>query len=99
MEIGLDLRELLGLVGGALTTFSLFPQLVRLFKLKSAREISLYFTLLLAAGLGCWMAYGIVFGLFPIIFWNSIGLVLSLAMVIAKLKYDRKDSSPPNPAG
>jgi len=86
----LDSKDLLGLVGGALTSFSLVPQIVQLFKLRSAREISLQFALLLTAGLVCWLAYGIVFNLFPVIFWNAISLVGSLTIVYAKIKYDRK---------
>ena len=37
--------DILGFLGGALTTFGYIPQLVRILKLKSAREISLPFTL------------------------------------------------------
>ncbi|MBM4401420.1 MAG: hypothetical protein FJ045_05670, partial [Crenarchaeota archaeon] len=39
--------EALGFIGGALSTGSLIPQLIRVIKLKSAREISLLFTSLL----------------------------------------------------
>ena len=83
----MDPRELLGLIGGALSSTSLVPQLWRLFRLKSAREISLPFSILLLAGMCCWLAYGIVFGLFPVILWNAISVALSAAILYAKLKY------------
>lgn len=43
------LAESLGFVAGALVTCSLIPQLVRVFKLRSAHEISLLFTARTAA--------------------------------------------------
>lgn len=91
----MDSKELLGMVGGALTSLSLLPQMWQLFKMKSAREISLPFTLLLMAGLVCWLAYGIAFNLFPLILWNAISLVLSAAILFAKLRYGRVISGGP----
>ncbi|MEW6034131.1 MAG: SemiSWEET family transporter [Chloroflexota bacterium] len=82
-------EETLGFVGGALTSFSLVPQVWRLFKLKSAREISLPFTLALLAGVVCWLAYGTLLHLPPLILWNSISLAFVCAMLYAKLKYGR----------
>ena len=83
------LGEWLGFVGGALVTCSLIPQLIRVFKLKSAREISLLFNILLLLGLFTWLAYGIFFSLTPVILWNAIGAVLVTTLLYAKLKYGR----------
>ena len=80
-------EELLGFVGGALITFGFIPQVWRLFKLKSAREISLPFALLFLLGAACWLAYGLLFNLPPLILWNTISLALMCAMLYAKLKY------------
>lgn len=82
--------ELLGFIGGALVTCSLIPQLIRVFKLRSAHEISLLFTSLLLLGLFTWLAYGISFGLTPVIMWNAIGAALVAALLYAKLKYGRQ---------
>ncbi|MBI2958357.1 MAG: hypothetical protein HYY32_05885 [Chloroflexi bacterium] len=86
----MDSKDLFGLVGGALTSLSLVPQIWQLFRLRSAHEISLTFSLLLLVGLLCWLAYGIVYSLFPVILWNSISVALSAAILYAKLKYGRK---------
>jgi len=85
----LDWKELLGFMGGLITTGGFVPQVWRLFKLKSAREISLTFTLLFIVGITFWLLYGISLGLFSVIIWNSITLVLGCAMLFAKLKYGR----------
>lgn len=81
--------EALGFIGGALTTGSLIPQLIRVIKLKSAREISLLFTSLLLAGVILWIAYGVYFRHPPIILWNSITVILAAGLIHAKLKYGK----------
>ena len=83
----MPLAESLGFIGGALVTCSLIPQLIRIFKLKSAREISILFTTLLLLGLIVWLAYGISFGLLPVILWNALEAVLVAALLYVKLKY------------
>jgi len=81
--------EILGFIGGGLITASLVPQVYRVFKLRSAREISLLFTTLLLIGLIFWLAYGFSFGLVPVVLWNSASLVLAVGLLFAKLKYGR----------
>jgi len=81
--------ESLGFVGGALVTCSLIPQVLRVFKLRSAHEISLLFTILLLTGISFWLAYGLAFGLAPVILWNAASLVLVAGLLYAKLKYGR----------
>ena len=80
-------EEILGYVAGALTTFSFAPQVWRLYRLRSAQEISLPFNLLLMIGVTCWMAYGILLDLIPVIIWNAVTLVLATSMLFAKLRY------------
>ena len=83
------LGDWLGLVAGALVTCSIVPQLIRVFKLRSAREISLLFNTLLLLGIITWLAYGIYLKLIPVILWNAIGAVLVAVLLYAKLKYGR----------
>ena len=85
----MDWKEVLGFLGGALTTFSLVPQIWRIYSLKSAREISLPFTLMLAFGITSWMFYGIVYDLTQLIIWNGVGLCLACTMLYAKYRYGR----------
>jgi len=81
--------ELLGLLAGALMTLGLIPQIARVFRLRSAREISLPFTLLSLGGIALWLLYGIFLGLLPVIFWNAVSLVLIALLLYAKLRYGR----------
>jgi len=81
--------EILGFIGGGVITASLIPQVHRVFKLKSAHDISLTFTLMLLIGLIFWINYGLAFNLAPVILWNTISIGLVALLLYAKLKYGR----------
>jgi MtN3 and saliva related transmembrane protein len=81
--------EILGFIAGLFTTFSLAPQLYRVLKLKSAMEISLWFTVSMAFGNLMWLAYGVLEGLLPVIVWNVISFCLAAGLVAAKVKYGK----------
>ncbi|MBL7125141.1 MAG: hypothetical protein ISS51_03485 [Dehalococcoidales bacterium] len=81
--------EILGFIGGGVITASLIPQVQRVFKLKSAHDISLTFTLMLLIGLILWVNYGLAFNLAPVVLWNSISTALVAVLLYAKLKYGR----------
>jgi MtN3 and saliva related transmembrane protein len=83
----LSSSEYLGLVAGLLTTFALVPQIMRVYKLKSAREISLIYNTSMLLGIIGWLAYGIVLGLTSLIVWNIIGVILNGWLLFAKVKY------------
>lgn len=83
------MAEYVGYLGGLLVTFALVPQIMRVYKLKSAREISIIFNSSMLLGLILWLVYGIILGLVPIIVWNIIGSILSALLLFAKLKYGR----------
>lgn len=82
--------EILGIVAGIFTTFAVVPQIIRVYKLKSAREISLIFTSSLLLGIIIWLVYGILLNLTAIIIWNSIGAVLNGWLLFVKTKYGRE---------
>jgi MtN3 and saliva related transmembrane protein len=81
--------DYIGYVAGLLVTFALVPQIMRVYKLRSAREISFIYNSSMLVGLILWLAYGIILGLVPIIIWNIIGAVLAALLLLAKLKYGR----------
>lgn len=85
----MSLTDWLGVFGGLLTTGSLVPQIIRVFKLKSAREISLIYTTAQLIGLFTWLTYGIILRLTPVIAWNIIAAILMIMLLSIKLKYGR----------
>ncbi len=50
--------QLVGMAGAALTTFAYIPQIIKVWKFRSARAISLPTLLQLTAGVSLWMVYG-----------------------------------------
>jgi len=81
--------EYIGYIAGFLTTFAMLPQVLRVYRLKSAREISIIFNTSILLGVVLWLVYGAVLGLVPLIVWNSIGIGLVSLLLLAKLKYGR----------
>jgi MtN3 and saliva related transmembrane protein len=82
--------ELVGFVAAFCTTAAFVPQLLRVMKLKSAREISLGTFLLFSVGVALWLFYGIYTGSKPVIASNVVTLVLSVSILLLKLRYDRR---------
>jgi len=85
----MSVADIVGQIAGALVTRGLTPQVIRVYKLKSAREISLMFTTLLWLGLFGWIAFGFLRNELPIILWNIIGAAITTSLLFAKLKYGR----------
>jgi MtN3 and saliva related transmembrane protein len=79
----------IGFVAAFCTTFAFVPQLVRVLKLRSARDISLGTFLLFSVGVFLWLLYGIYSGSRPVIASNAVTLGLSLSILYLKLRYDR----------
>lgn len=82
--------ETLGFMAAFCTTAAFIPQLVRVLRLRSAREISLPTFLLFSIGVFLWLLYGIYTGSKPVIASNGVTLVLSLSILVLKLRYDRR---------
>jgi MtN3 and saliva related transmembrane protein len=83
----MDTTTVLGLVAGFLTTIAFVPQVTKIWKEKSARDVSLPTFLAFSLGVALWMTYGILKSEPPIIIWNAVTLALSGAIVAMKLKF------------
>jgi len=80
----------LGFVAAFCTTAAFVPQLMRVIRLRSAREISLPTFLLFSIGVFLWLLYGLDTGSKPVIASNCVTLVLSLSILMLKLRYGRE---------
>ncbi|MGD0796204.1 MAG: SemiSWEET transporter [Acidobacteriaceae bacterium] len=89
--------EDLGFIAAFCTTAAFVPQLVRVLRLRSAREISLPTFLLFSVGVFLWLLYGLCTRSKPVIASNAVTLVLSVGILALKLRYGRdaaKESKP-----
>ena len=78
-----------GYLAGFLTTISFLPQVVKTWKSRSASDLSLGMFCAFPVGVMFWLTYGFLIQEPPIIFWNLVTLVLVLAILVMKLKFDR----------
>ena len=78
---------LLGLVAATLTTLAFLPQVIKTWRTRSARDISLWMFLMLVAGICLWLTYGILIADIPLIAANVVTLALALVILVFKLRY------------
>jgi MtN3 and saliva related transmembrane protein len=83
----MDTIVLVGYLAGTLTTLSFVPQVLRSWKLKETKDISLMMLLLFAIGVLLWTVYGIWIGSLPIIAANIITFALILFLLWMKFRY------------
>jgi len=76
---------LLGFVAGALTTVSFVPQAVKTWRSRHCDDLSWGMLVLFAAGVGTWLAYGLMTSNLPIIAANAV--TLALVLFIAGMKW------------
>ena len=79
--------EMLGFLGGALVTVSLLPQVIKSFKTKSTKDISIVYTLILMTGLALWISYAVLNDIIPLLIFASIELAITASLFILKLIY------------
>ncbi|MCX7678466.1 MAG: SemiSWEET transporter [Spirochaetes bacterium] len=81
------MADFIGYVAALISTFSLLPQVLKALRTRSTRDVSLGMFLAICSAGFLWLIYGIMLSSWPIIVANSIGLMLSVTIVILKLRY------------
>ena len=82
--------EILGLTAGTITSITFIPQVVKIWKTKSAKDLSIVMLLLLIVGVSMWLSYGILVKDAAIIYTNSMVLAMSLIMLFFKFKFKQQ---------
>ena len=80
-------HDVVGYVAGLLATIAFVPQVVKTFKERSARDISLGMYVLFCAGVSLWLLYGLLIGSWPVVVSNFVTLVLSGTVLAMKLRH------------
>ena len=81
------LLDSIGLVAGLLTTTAFIPQVWKIYRTKSGKDISARMFSLFSAGIVLWLIYGVLLQSVPLIVSNAVTLVLSLTIIGLKLRY------------
>ena len=90
--------ELLGFVAGACTTLSFLPQVLHVWRSRSADDISLGMYTVFMLGVSLWLIYGIVSAQIAVIVANGVTLVLAGSVLVMKLRYGRRSKNVANEA-
>lgn len=80
----------IGYAAGVLTTFAYVPQVLRLWRTRSADAISLPAFLMLSTGIFLWLVYGIFQQDGPLVVANGIGLTLTVAIAVMKARFRKQ---------
>ncbi len=83
----MEISEIIGYFAAAGTTFSFVPQAVKIFKSKNTKDISLGMYIIFVLGILCWLIFGIMTKSMPIILANIVSFILSMTILIMKIKY------------
>ena len=81
------MSDLVGMIAGTLTTIAFVPQVWRVWKTRSTKDISLSMYLVFTAGVVFWLAYGLMLGAWPIIVANVVTLALTGTVMGLKLRH------------
>ncbi|KAI9922728.1 hypothetical protein PsorP6_001150 [Peronosclerospora sorghi] len=92
LDMGIAFQTI-GMLGSFVIASSLVPQMMKVYKTKSAKDISLRFQILYCFGIGLILIYGLGENLWPIYIPASVEEVAGLVMLAMKLYYDRDDNS------
>lgn len=77
----------IGLAAGLCTTVAFLPQVIKCWRTRSTRDISLVMFLVLCTGITLWVVYGILTRDLPLIAANGATLVLAACILAMKVRY------------
>ena len=78
-----------GYIAAFCTTAAFIPQVILVWRERSAKAISLGMYLSFCFGVFLWLCYGIAIRAWPIAINNAITLVLASAVLVMKWRFDR----------
>jgi MtN3 and saliva related transmembrane protein len=83
----MEIITMIGLVAAALSTISLLPQLIRVWRTKSGKDISTLMCGIMCTSVVLWLAYGVLVTNMPLVSSNSVVFVQTIAILMLKTKY------------
>ncbi len=84
--------DILGLIATCFTTSSFVPQVWRTWRTRDVSGISLASYAVITEGLALWLLYGLLKGDLPLVVANSVLVVLTAAITVMKLVFEKKPS-------
>lgn len=79
--------SIIGFLAGTLTTIAFIPQVLKAWKSRSTKDISLLMFSILTTGVFLWLVYGLLKTDYPVIIANFVTFILASTILALKLKY------------
>lgn len=79
--------EIVGFAAATLTTIAFLPQLLRILKTRSAKDVSAVMYLVMFAGIILWLIYGFHIHSLPVLAANIVSFIFVVAILLLKLKH------------
>ncbi|HEX8041065.1 MAG TPA: SemiSWEET transporter [Chryseosolibacter sp.] len=83
----MDGIQILGLLAGSFTTAAFLPQVVKTWRSRSAKDLSLGMFSLFCLGVCMWLVYGLAVRDVPVIAANLLTLLLASTLLYFKLRF------------
>ncbi|MBS1979292.1 MAG: hypothetical protein JST46_18120 [Bacteroidetes bacterium] len=83
--------EAMGHFGALLTSVTFIPQVYKVWKTKSVKDLSLAMMLIVVLSTIVWLTYAFALMLWPVILANSIVFILSLMLIYFKFAFSGKE--------
>lgn len=82
-----SLISFFGYAAAFCTTAAYLPQVIRVWRTRRTKDVSLGMFLVMTVGLICWLTYGIAIHDLPIIVCNGSALVMTSIILFFKLRH------------
>lgn len=80
--------DAVGYFAASCTTLAFLPQAVKAIRYKDTKSLSLGMYVLFTVGVVLWLTYGILKDDYAIALANAVTVILSLAILVTKIRYD-----------
>lgn len=87
-----DMTTTIGLIAAFCTTLAFLPQVIKIWKTKSAGDLSLVTFTVFTFGVALWLVYGVLTDDLPVILANIVTLILQGALLTQMIRY--RDRTP-----
>ena len=84
-----------GFFAGLLTSGAAIPQVIKTYRSKQARDLSMWQLVLLTLGMLLWLIYGLSLNDLPLILANLFSIVCYSALIAMKLSYAKRQAAEP----
>ncbi len=89
----MEAYTIIGVLATIITTVSLLPQVIKIYRSKSSKDISAGMYTVFCVGIGLWAIYGVFIQDIVIVIANTLGFIQGAAILVLKFKYKNNEKS------